>query len=251
MADRRKFLHQIALSSTFALSIPHIVEAAIPTSNAEKIKLNKEDIILFQGDSITDAGRNKEKEEANDTQSLGSGYAGLAAAQLLLTHANLRLKCYNKGISGNKVYQLTERWEEDTLRLKPTVLSILIGVNDFWHTLAKESPYEGTIADYKNDLTKLLEKTKERLPDTKLIIGEPFAVKNVKAVNDDWYPKFDAYRMAAKEIATQFGAGFIPYQKVFDEAQRQAPAPYWTGDGVHTTLAGAALMAAAWLKVVE
>ncbi len=54
------------------------------------------------------------------------------------------LKIYNKGISGNKVYQLAERWDADCLDLKPTVLSILVGVNDFWHTLT--SGYTGTEA---------------------------------------------------------------------------------------------------------
>lgn len=83
---------------------------------------------------------------------MGSGYALLTASQLLLKQASLNLKIYNKGISGNKVYQLKERWQEDCVRLKPNVLSILIGVNDFWHTLAKDNPYKGTIETYKNDL---------------------------------------------------------------------------------------------------
>jgi lysophospholipase L1-like esterase len=85
----------------------------------------------------------------------------------------------------------------------------------------------------------------------KLIIGEPYAVPGVKAVDDKWYPEFYGYQQAARDVADQFGAVFIPYQRIYDEAQRRAPGAYWTPDGVHTTLAGAQLMAAAWLKTIK
>ncbi|QNL48980.1 SGNH/GDSL hydrolase family protein [Olivibacter sp. SDN3] len=250
MTNRRSFIQKLALGSTLAISIPDIVSAANLSSN-NTIKLNRDDVVLFQGDSITDAGRDKQETAANTQASLGNGYSALAAAQLLLKYGSLNLHIYNRGISGNKVYQLAERWEQDTLNLKPNVLSILIGVNDFWHTLADKDPYEGTVATYEKDYRALLDYTKKILPDTQLVIGEPFAIKGVKAVNTEWYPAFDEYRAVAKALAAEFNAIFIPYQQVFDEAIQQAPAQYWTGDGVHTTLAGAALMAEAWLKVVS
>lgn len=249
MTNRRSFIQSLALTGTLAISLPDIVNAANIQDNTA-IKFNSNDVVLFQGDSITDAGRDKKKEEANSPNVLGSGYALLTASQLLLKQASLNLKIYNKGISGNKVYQLKERWQEDCVRLKPNVLSILIGVNDFWHTLAKDNPYKGTIETYKNDLKSLLENTLKQLPNTKLIIGEPFAVRNVRAVTDEWFPAFDEYKGAAKEIANEFKATFIPYQQVFDEAVKHAPASYWTDDGVHPSLAGAALMAQAWLKAI-
>jgi lysophospholipase L1-like esterase len=85
----------------------------------------------------------------------------------------------------------------------------------------------------------------------KLIICEPFDVLGVKVVDDRWYPEFYGYQKTAMEIAGQFSTTFIPYQKIYDEAIKQAPGAYWTGDGVHPTLAGAQLMAQAWLKVVK
>lgn len=250
MTNRRNFIQSLALTGTLAISLPDIVNAANIKTNTT-VKFNMNDIVLFQGDSITDAGRNKKMTEANNNSMLGNGYPLLTASQLLLKHASLNLKIYNKGISGNKVYQLKERWQQDCILLKPTILSVLIGVNDFWHTLAKENPYKGTIEIYKTDLKTLLEDTLKQLPNTKLVIGEPFAVKNVKAVTDEWFPAFDDYKSAAREIANEFNATFVPYQQVFDEAIKHAPANYWTGDGVHPTLAGAALMAQAWLKAVE
>jgi lysophospholipase L1-like esterase len=89
------------------------------------------------------------------------------------------------------------------------------------------------------------------LPDVKLIIGEPYAVRGVKSVDDKWYPAFDEYRHAAREIADSFGAAFIPYQDIYDKAQKSAPGSYWTVDGVHPSLAGARLMAQAWLETVK
>jgi lysophospholipase L1-like esterase len=85
----------------------------------------------------------------------------------------------------------------------------------------------------------------------KLIICEPFAVNGVKAVDEKWYPEFYDYQKAARDIAVQFDAVFIPYQSVFDEAQKLAPGSYWTGDGVHPSLAGAQLMAEAWVSVLK
>lgn len=248
MTNRRKFIQNLALGTAATISLPQIVTAA--GIKETSINLTANDVILFQGDSITDAGRDKDKEEVNDPKTLGSGYAYVAASQLLLKKASLNLQIFNKGISGNKVYQLADRWDNDCLRIKPNVLSILIGVNDYWHTLAKENPYQGTIDTYKNDLKNLLLRTKKELPHLQLVIGEPFAVKDVRAVTDEWYPKFNEYRAAAEEIAHEFNAVFIPYQQVFDEAIKLAPANYWTGDGVHPSLAGAALMAQAWLKAV-
>lgn len=227
--------------------IPEIVSAAMPP--AKKYTISKGNVVLFQGDSITDAGRSRDDSTANSFRALGSGYAMLASAALLEKYAAQDLKIYNKGISGNKVFQLAERWDKDCLELKPDVLSILIGVNDIWHKLSGN--YDGTVDIYRKDYIALLERTRKALPNVKLIICEPFAVKNVKAVDDKWYPEFYDYQKAAREIAEQFGAVFIPFQRVYDEARKRAPGPYWTGDGVHASFAGAQLMANAWLEAFK
>jgi lysophospholipase L1-like esterase len=247
--NRRSFIKKAAIGGLMAVSIPEILSAAMVAEASKKNTLMQNNIILFQGDSITDSGRNKEDNSYNNARVLGSGYPMLTGAALMEKYASLNLKIYNKGISGNKVYQLAERWDKDCLEIKPDVLSILIGVNDIWHKL--NGQYNGTVEIYRNDYIALLERTKKALPGVRLIICEPFAVRGVKAVDDKWYPEFYDYQKAAREIATQFGATFIPYQKIYDEAQKQAPGAYWTGDGVHPTLAGAQLMAQAWLAAIK
>ena len=247
--SRRNFIRKAAIGGLLAVSIPEILSAAMAHSAPKKQSLIKDNIILFQGDSITDSGRNREDNSYNNARALGSGYPMLAGAELLEKHASLNLKVFNKGISWNKVYQLAERCDADCLNLKPDILSILIGVNDILHKL--NGQYNGTVEIYRNDYIALLERTRKALPNVKLIICEPFAVPGVKAVDDRWYPEFYGYQKAARDIAAQFGATFITYQKIYDEAQKQAPGSYWTGDGVHPTLAGAQLMAQAWLHGVK
>jgi lysophospholipase L1-like esterase len=247
--SRRNFLKTAALGSLAAISIPEIASAAIAGKKTKKVSLIKDNVILFQGDSITDAGRNREDTSYNNPKVLGTGYVMLTAGELLVDYVHLNLKIFNKGISGNKVFQLAERWDKDCLELKPDILSILIGVNDIWHKL--NGTYNGTPEIYRNDYIALLERTKKALPNVRLIICEPFAVPGVKAVDDKWYPEFYEYQKAAREIADKFGATFVPFQKVYDEAQKKAPGSYWTGDGVHPNLAGAALMTEAWMETVK
>lgn len=248
-SSRRDFIKKAALTSGISISLPEIVSAAISSKPPKNIALSKGNVILFQGDSITDAGRNKDENSSNNSKALGSGYAFMAASELLYNFPDKELSIYNKGISGNKVYQLAERWETDCLALKPDVLSILIGVNDYWHM--RNGNYSGTVETYKNDFKALLERTKKQLPNIKLIIGEPFAVTGLKAVDDTWFPPLAAYQVAAKELASDFDAVFIPYQKIFTEAQKKAPGIYWTYDGVHPSIAGAQLMATSVLSVIK
>ena len=151
--SRRNFLFKSAAGAAALASIPTIVSAAIPGGGEKKNNFSlfgKGNTVLFQGDSITDAGRDKEKELPNNPRSFGQGYAFLAASALLNALPEKQLTIYNRGISGNKVYQLAERWQKDCLDLKPDVLSILIGVNDYWHM--RNGKYDGTVEVYENCL---------------------------------------------------------------------------------------------------
>lgn len=248
MNTRREFITKAAVASAGALTLPGLISSAFAKTK-KRVTIEANDVVLFQGDSITDWGRDKKQTVPNASGALGNGYAFVTASGLLNKFAGKDIKVYNKGISGNKVYQLADRWDADCLELKPNVLSILVGVNDFWHTLT--NGYKGTIDTYKTDYAKLLDRTKQALPDVKLIIGEPFALKGVRAVDDKWYPAFDEYRAAAKEIANKYEAVFIPYQSIFDKALELAPGSYWTTDGVHPSVAGSGLMAHAWLETVK
>jgi len=237
---RRSFLKQGAFGAVGALTLPFAATHARPTFLPASLNL------VFQGDSITDAGRNRAQYYANQAGGMGHGYVHYVVTHLMGRYPETRWRCYNRGVSGDKVHQLAARWEEDCIQLQPDVLSILVGVNDFWHTLTHG--YQGDVNRYENDYRTLLTQTRARFPEVKLLIGEPFAVPGGTAIDERWYPEFNAYRFAAKKLAEEFDAVFIPYQSLFDGALRQAPASYWCPDGVHPSLAGCYLMAEAWLK---
>ncbi len=205
-------------------------------------------VILFQGDSITDAGRDRNRKQANDSVALGNGYPMLIASELLRDRAASGVQIFNRGISGNKVPDLDKRWEEDCIAIKPDVLSILIGVNDIWHKL--NGKYDGTVEDYRTGFSALIERTQKALPKTRIVICEPFVLR-CGAVTDMWFPEFDERRMAANQVAADFKLDLVPFQTMFDEALQTAPPKYWAGDGVHPTLAGHALMAKTWRSVVD
>jgi lysophospholipase L1-like esterase len=249
MKDRRSFLKQSLAAIGTTVIGSNLVKAETFTAKTEKITLKNNDIILFQGDSITDHGRNREKLLANDVDGMGKGYAAHAARTLLHQHASKNLQIYNRGIGGHKVPQLIDRWQTDCLDLKPTVLSILIGVNDYWHK--RDGKYQGSAAEYKSQYQKMLDLTLKNLPNVKLIIGEPFGVKGVKFVDDSWYPEFGEYQRVSSEIAKEYKAVFIPYQNIFDKATKQAEGKFWAYDGVHTSLAGISLMADSVLNCLK
>ena len=197
-------------------------------------------VMLFQGDSVTDGGRDRAAAEPNTASGLGTGYPLLVASAALAAHPDRGYRFYNRGISGNKVPDLQQRWVADTLALHPDVLSILIGVNDFWHTLTHG--YTGTVQDYEDQYSLLLEQTRQALPNVRLLVLEPFALR-CGAVDDRWFPAFDARRVAAARVAARARATFVALQGEFDQRARTVPPQYWAADGVHPTAAGHAVIA--------
>lgn len=252
MTKRRSFLKKSSLGIVGGLST--IGCASAKSTVAQKAKVVSPEIpkdlkILFQGDSITDAGRDRERHDANDNRALGSGYVKEIASHLLGEHPTKNLKIYNKGISGHKVFQLADRWEEDCMKIAPDVLSLMIGVNDYWHTLSHD--YKGTVNTYSEDLNALLERTKKALPNLKIIMLEPFSVAGGTAITNEWSINFTPYRIAAKSIAEKFGATLIETHTIFQKALQIAPVNYWCPDGVHPSIAGAHLMAEAWIEAFD
>ncbi|MCO8122412.1 SGNH/GDSL hydrolase family protein [Stieleria sp. TO1_6] len=240
---RRPFL--AAAASTGALTCLKPAELFA----AEKLALSKGDVILFQGDSITDAGREKKSPVAN--AGLGRGYPKFIAESLRQDHPDLDLQIQNRGISGNKVPDLDRRWQADCIDLQPKILSILIGVNDIWHKL--NGKYEGTSESYKAGFAALLERTRTALPQTTFVICEPFVLMSgtVKENQDKWFPEFDVRRTYAKEVAMDAGAIWVPFQTMFDDSVASGTEPQkLAGDGVHPTQLGHQLMAKTWREVV-
>lgn len=245
--NRREMLKSSAVAAGAAATMNATSLDAL--ADDSKVTLTQGDVVLFQGDSITDAGRNrKTATKANDKSALGRGYPLLIGTQLLDAHPKLDLQVFNRGISGNKVPDLQRRWKKDCLDLNPAVLSILVGVNDIWHKM--NGRYDGTVESYRTGFAALLKQTREALPKTTIVICEPFALR-CGAVKDSWFPEFDQRRAAAKEVAHEAKAVWVPFQTMFDDAIADGTKPeHWARDGVHPTGAGHELMAKTWREIV-
>lgn len=199
-------------------------------------------VVLFQGDSITDAGRNR-----GNKNDLGGGYAMMTAALFAAAHPDKRVKFINRGISGDRVKDLQARWQDDCIDLKPTRVSILVGINDCWR---KYDSHDPTSAEqFEAGYRDILEQVKRKL-DAKLILMEPFVLPvpdDRKGWREDLDPKIDVVRNLARE----YNAILVPLDGLFAQASARRESAFWAPDGVHPSAEGNALIAKAWLEAVR
>lgn len=204
-------------------------------------KLHQNDRVLFQGDSITNAFC--KPEEINEAYQLGNGYAFLIAAHLRLTQPTAGYVFFNRGISGNRIVNLVERWNADCLALQPKVVSLLIGINDTAHEVGGKPG--SSLTDYEKHYRTLLTSVPARF-----ILCEPFVVQ-AGNVTPAWRENLLPRQHLVRKLAAEFGATFVELQAAFDAAARQMPAEYWIYDGIHPTAAGHALIARRWLEAMQ
>ena len=207
--------------------------------------------ILFQGDSITDCGRNR-----NEFYSLGNGYANLVKATLGMENPDV-YEFVNRGISGNRIVDLYARIKADFINLKPDYASIYIGVNDAWHEICWQN---GVDTDkFEKIYTMLIDEIKAACPDTKLFIISPFVLEGKSTCNTEEIPdRLEQFEkdvaekaMVSKKIAEKYNLPLVELQPAFDEACKKASPDYWTVDGVHPTACGHEIIKRLWLEAFQ
>ena len=208
-----------------------------------KYNLKPKSTVLFQGDSITDCGRNKESGE-----DLGSGYPAKIAAVWEILFPGSGVNFVNRGISGNRTGDLLERYEKDFLALRPDLISILIGINDTWRRYDNNDP-TGTDV-FENRYRTLLANIKRDLPSAPIVIIEPFLLNSIpeRALwREDLNPKIQAVRGLAKEYADIY----IPMDGIFARyASEGIKDTDMAADGVHPGPLGHGIIASEWLRAV-
>lgn len=211
------------------------------------LKLKRNDIVLFQGDSITDGARGR---NSDLNHVMGHGYQYILAGQLLADNIGKNIQVYNRGISGNRVSDLYGRWQEDCLMLKPTVLSILIGINDIAFKYINGS---GSDPDrFEEIYCRLIDEVLEQNPETFLVIMEPFyGVNPDPDIHAHYVPRIDAMRQRAKAVAEKYNAVFVPLQDILDDYAKDNDIFDVTWDGIHPTVLGHHLIAKRWAECVE
>ncbi len=185
--------------------------------------------ILFQGDSITDAGRNRD-----DIHDLGQGYPLYAARFIKEEHPELDFEFIDLGISGDQTIDLVNRLQSDFIDIQPDLVSIHIGVNDTWHRADSRNWLDNDIfeANYRRVLTEIKEKT-----NAKILIIEQFLLP----VPDKEFFRVDLNRKIdiTRKLAREFADCYIPLDGIMAKACVDKNMYHWSEDGVHPNANGA------------
>ena len=206
--------------------------------------------IVFFGDSITDASRNREEDFI--LSSYGFGYVHNVASKLMTENPNEHV-IYNRGISGNRVVDLYARIKKDLWNLKPDLISIFIGVNDVWHEIGHENGVE--LDRFDKVYRMMLDDTKKVLPNAKIMLVEPFVMHGTRTdLQEGEYEKFTAvfeYAKVVKKIAKDYGIPLVELQDTLNAYGKANGSDFITFDGVHPNITGAQVIADEWLKVYK
>lgn len=185
--------------------------------------------LLFQGDSITDAGRDR-----NDIHNLGNGYPKYAAKFLSEKFPDIDFEFINLGIGGDQTKDLVERLDKEFIDIQPDIVSILIGINDVWHYAANREWLSDELFEerYRTVLTALKEKT-----NAKIMMMEPFLipVEDKLFFREDLYKKIEITRSLAREFADVY----LPTDGLLCSAFIGDEPTTFAADGVHPTEKGA------------
>ena len=199
--------------------------------------------ILFQGDSITDAGRDK-----RNYHDMGPGYPKYASELIKAAHPDTDIEFINFGIGGNRTGQLFDRIYTDGIAFQPDIISILIGVNDIWHRYNSVRIYT-TDEQIKLNYRCILQRIKKET-NAKIVMLTPYVLDNEDKdrIKNDLVTVLPIIR----ELAEEFADVFIPLDELFAEALKTQPAPhYYSNDGVHPNENGAKFIGEQYAKAVE
>lgn len=239
---------------------------ALLTGSALITEMDRGQTVVFAGDSITDGNwgqpegwpcPTEKRNEWDKNHAYGHGYAEMVIGELSATHRDGSTAYYNRGISGNTLAQLAERWDRDVMALEPTLVSVLIGTNDVHYALER-GERQIDYAGWGRMLDSLLTLTQERLPGVRLVVGTPFTAKSGNpgrsadyAAREEMTLKLDS---VVTEVGTRRGATVVDFGALVRELTSDTTtvtADYWIWDGVHPTTALHHLMAKEWLRAVE
>ncbi len=246
--SRRDFIKKAGIAGIAAASIPGLISATTPSPNKSEFTGKSNLRILFQGDSITDGNRSRD----NDwNHVMGHGYAYLIASKLWFKNPGKNYMFFNRGISGNRLRDLEKRWKEDSLDLKPDILSILVGVNDVHAFVGKNDPE--SVETFEERYRRILDMTAQVVPETRIVLCTPF-IWPLSWVKDEfsiWQTETIKRSMVVKKLAGEYSAVFIELQEPFNKALKKAPMDYWIWDGIHPMPAGHELIAREWIKATK
>ena len=201
----------------------------------KKIKL------LFQGDSITDAGRSRD-----DFHDLGTGYPKYAAQLLREQNPDVEFEFINLGISGNRTDQLFDRLTPECIELQPDIVSIMIGVNDVWHRYAVTrvmTTDEQIEVNYRSILERIKKET-----SAKILILQPFTEGERLALMRD---EVERVKLIVNDLAEKYADAYVKTDDLMHADENYGKPDYFTPDGVHPNVNGAKFIAKLYAEAVK
>ena len=199
--------------------------------------------IVFQGDSITDAGRDK-----RNYHDVGPGYPKYAVEHILNAFPNTEFEFINQGISGNRTDQLFDRLYPDAIAFEPDIISILIGINDVWHRHGS-SRIETTDAQVETNYRAILERLKAQT-NAKIVMLAPFLLDSED--KESWRDEVERVVAIVRKLAKEYADVYIPLDELFAEALKTQPEPkYYAADGVHPNQNGRAFIGKHYFEAVR
>lgn len=198
--------------------------------------------ILFQGDSVTDAGRDR-----NDPSDMGNGYPRYASAMIQDSYPDIDFEFVNLGISGNRTEHLVARLESDFVEIQPDIVSILIGVNDVWHHYAFEF-VETTDEQFEANYRCVLDAIKSRT-NARILMIQPFLLETVDPAKQELCEELARKQTIIEKLAAEYADGYLDLDTVLHTETDEAPA-YYSADGVHPTPDGACYIGEAYLRAI-
>ncbi|MEW9052704.1 MAG: SGNH/GDSL hydrolase family protein [Neobacillus sp.] len=211
------------------------------------MKLEKGQKLLFIGDSITDCERAKPEGEGL-FGALGKGYVSYVDGLLQAVYPELGIRVVNKGIGGNTVRDLKQRWQEDVIAQRPDWLSIMIGINDVWRQYDTPFIKEGHVylEEYEETLRELVTETKPFVKE--VVLMTPFYLESNE--QDLMRRTMDQYGQVVKKIAEENNCLFVDTQAAFNVVLKELYSATLAWDRVHPTTAGHMILSRAFLKEI-
>ena len=196
--------------------------------------------IIFFGDSITDAARDR-----SDPAALGDGYVKIAADKLRLLYPETGFEILNRGCGGEKTKELLARIEKDVIAEDPDVVVLEVGINDVWHRFLGGEVV--TAEEFRKNYEKLVKLLKGT--HAKIILLQPYALR----VGDKqrFRPYVDAFNTIIQEIAVRENLPVIPLDEIFRGVTQDIDPALFAADGVHPTHRGCRYIADLVIKELK
>jgi lysophospholipase L1-like esterase len=169
--------------------IPLAAKGQLAAHN-EQFALHDDDTVVFYGDSITE-----QRQYTSDVE-----------MYTLTRFPGLKVRFLNAGVGGDKVSggwagPIDLRLERDVFAPRPTVLTIMLGMNDGYYR-----PFDKGIAStYADGFRHILDAVQARLPGTRIVLLKPSPFDDITR-DPQWDPGYNSVMRQFGELVGQLAA---------------------------------------------